>query len=139
MKTTFALEDIDRIASQLIKSFNNKIILFNGEMGAGKTTLISALVRSLGGTEEASSPTFSIVNEYEVENDYVYHFDFYRIKNHYEAQDIGVEDYFCSGYWNFIEWPDKIKTLLPSDVINVHLTIEPDNCRTIECFESEIF
>jgi tRNA threonylcarbamoyladenosine biosynthesis protein TsaE len=139
MKTTFALEDIDRIASQLIKSFNNKIILFNGEMGAGKTTLISALVRSLGGTEEASSPTFSIVNEYEVENDYVYHFDFYRIKNHYEALDIGVEDYFCSGYWNFIEWPDKIKTLLPSDVINVHLTIEPDNCRTIECFESEIF
>tara|TARA_Y100000385_G_scaffold290262_1_gene362696 strand:- start:4518 stop:4937 length:420 start_codon:yes stop_codon:yes gene_type:complete len=139
MKTTFALEDIDRIASQLIKSFNNKIILFNGEMGAGKTTLISALVRSLGGTEEASSPTFSIVNEYEVKNDYVYHFDFYRIKNHYEALDIGVEDYFCSGYWNFIEWPDKIKTLLPSDVINVHLTIEPDNCRTIECFESEIF
>ena len=139
MKTTFALEDIDRIASQLIKSFNNKIILFNGEMGAGKTTLISALVRSLGGTEETSSPTFSIVNEYEVENDYVYHFDFYRIKNHYEALDIGVEDYFCSGYWNFIEWPDKIKTLLPSDVINVHLTIEPDNCRTIECFESEIF
>jgi tRNA threonylcarbamoyladenosine biosynthesis protein TsaE len=139
MKTTFALEDIDRIASQLIKSFNNKIILFNGEMGAGKTTLISALVRSLGGTEEASSPTFSIVNEYEVENDYAYHFDFYRIKNHYEALDIGVEDYFCSGYWNFIEWPDKIKTLLPSDVINVHLTIEPDNCRTIECFESEIF
>ena len=131
MKTTFALEDIDRIASQLIKSFNNKIILFNGEMGAGKTTLISALVRSLGGTEEASSPTFSIVNEYEVENDYVYHFDFYRIKNHYEALDIGVEDYFCSGYWNFIEWPDKIKTLLPSDVINVHLTIEADNCRTI--------
>ena len=139
MKTTFALEDIDRIASQLIKSFNNKIILFNGEMGAGKTTLISALVRSLGGTEEASSPTFSIVNQYEVENDYVYHFDFYSIKNHYEAIDIGVEDYFCSGYWNFIEWPDKIKTLLPSDVINVHLTIEPDNCRTIECFESEIF
>ena len=78
-------------------------------MGAGKTTLISALVRTLGGTEEASSPTFSIVNEYEVENDYVYHFDFYRIKNHYEALDIGVEDYFCSGYWNFIEWPQKTR------------------------------
>ena len=138
MKTTFALEEIDQIASELVKNFNKKIILFNGEMGAGKTTLISAIVRALGGTEEASSPTFSIVNEYEVENDYVYHFDFYRIKNHYEALDIGVEDYFCSGYWNFIEWPEKIKTLLPSDVIIVNLTIEPDDRRSIEYFESEI-
>ena len=66
MKTTFPLEEIDQIASELVKNFNKKIILFNGEMGAGKTTLISALVRTLGGTEEASSPTFSIVNEYEV-------------------------------------------------------------------------
>jgi tRNA threonylcarbamoyladenosine biosynthesis protein TsaE len=138
MKKIFALKEIDQIANELIKRFNRKIILFNGEMGSGKTTLISTLVRALGSKEEASSPTFSIVNEYKVKNDFVYHFDFYRIKNHYEALDIGVEDYFCSGYWNFIEWPEKIKMLLPEDVINVNLTIISDELRCIECFEAEI-
>ena len=107
-------------------------------MGAGKTTLISAIVRALGGTEDASSPTFSIVNEYKVRNDFVYHFDFYRLKNHYEALDIGIEDYFCSGYWNFMEWSEKIKMLLPTNVIIVNLSIEADDRRTVECFESEI-
>jgi tRNA threonylcarbamoyladenosine biosynthesis protein TsaE len=139
MKTTFALEEIDQIANKLIENFSRKIVLFNGEMGAGKTTLICALVRALGGTEETSSPTFSIVNEYKVENDFVYHFDFYRIKNHYEALDIGIEDYFCSGYWNFIEWPEKIKILLPKEIIIVNMSIESDNLRSIEYFESEIF
>lgn len=138
MKKIFKLENIDQIAQDLKEVFCRKIVLFNGEMGAGKTTLISAIVRALGHSEETSSPTFSIVNEYKLENGYVYHFDFYRIKNHYEALDIGIDDYFCSGYWNFIEWPEKIKTLLPSDVIIVNLTIEPDDRRSIEYFESEI-
>ena len=138
MKKIFKLENIDQIAQELKEMFSRKIVLFNGEMGAGKTTLISALVRALGGTEDASSPTFSIVNEYKVADDFVYHFDFYRIKNHYEALDIGIEDYFCSGYWNFIEWPEKIKMLLPKDVTVVNLTIDNENQRTIECFESEI-
>lgn len=138
MKTTFSLEEIDQVAKELIKKFSKKIVLFNGEMGAGKTTLISAIVRALGGTEDASSPTFSIVNEYKVRNDFVYHFDFYRLKNHYEALDIGIEDYFCSGYWNFMEWSEKIKMLLPTNVITVNLSIEADERRTVECFESEI-
>lgn len=138
MKTTFSLEEIDQVAKELIKNFSKKIVLFNGEMGAGKTTLISAIVRALGGTEDASSPTFSIVNEYKVRNDFVYHFDFYRLKNHYEALDIGIEDYFCSGYWNFMEWSEKIKMLLPTNVIIVNLSIEADDRRTVECFESEI-
>ncbi|MGB0185934.1 MAG: tRNA (adenosine(37)-N6)-threonylcarbamoyltransferase complex ATPase subunit type 1 TsaE [Flavobacteriaceae bacterium] len=138
MKKTFSIKEIDQIAKELLEIFGSKIVLFNGEMGAGKTTLISALVRALGGTEDASSPTFSIVNEYKVTDDFVYHFDFYRIKNHYEALDIGVEDYFCSGYWNFIEWPEKIKMLLPKDVIVINLTIDNENQRTIEYFESEI-
>lgn len=138
MKKTFSIKEIDQIAKELIDVFGSKIVLFNGEMGAGKTTLISAIVRALGGTEDASSPTFSIVNEYQVSNDFVYHFDFYRIKNHYEALDIGVDDYFCSGYWNFIEWPEKIKMLLPKDVTVVNLTIDDKDVRTIECFESEI-
>ena len=138
MKKTFSIKEIDQIAKELIGVFSSKIVLFNGEMGAGKTTLISALVRALGGAEDASSPTFSIVNEYKVADDFVYHFDFYRIKNHYEALDIGVEDYFCSGYWNFIEWPEKIKMLLPKDVTIVNLTIENEDQRTIECFDGEI-
>ena len=100
-------------------------------MGSGKTTLIAALVRALGGISKTSSPTFSIVNEYKVDSDFVYHFDFYRIKNHYEALDIGVEDYFCSGYWNFIEWPEKIESLLPDDVTVVYITIESDNIRQL--------
>lgn len=138
MKKTFSIKEIDQIAKELLGVFSSKIVLFNGEMGAGKTTLISALVRALGGAEDASSPTFSIVNEYKVADDFVYHFDFYRIKNHYEALDIGVEDYFCSGYWNFIEWPEKIKMLLPKDVTVVNLTIDNENHRRIECFDSEI-
>lgn len=138
MKKTFSIKEIDQIAKELLGVFSSKIVLFNGEMGAGKTTLISALVRALGGAEDASSPTFSIVNEYKVTDDFVYHFDFYRIKNHYEALDIGVEDYFCSGYWNFIEWPEKIKMLLPKDVTVVNLTIDNEVQRTIEYFDSEI-
>ena len=88
MKKIFKLENIDQIAQDLKEVFCRKIVLFNGEMGAGKTTLISAIVRALGHSEETSSPTFSIVDEYKLENGYVYHFDFYRIKNHYEALDI---------------------------------------------------
>lgn len=138
MKKIFKLENIDQIAQELKEVFCRKIVLFNGEMGAGKTTLISAIVRALGHSEKTSSPTFSIVNEYKLENGYVYHFDFYRIKNHYEALDIGIEDYFCSGYWNFIEWPEKITNLLPREVMVVNLEIISTTERSIECFESEV-
>ena len=138
MKKIFKLENIDQIAQDIKEVFCRKIVLFNGEMGAGKTTLISAIVRALGHSEETSSPTFSIVNEYKLENGYVYHFDFYRIKNHYEALDIGIDDYFCSGYWNFIEWPEKITNLLPKKVMVVNLEIISTNERSIECFESEV-
>jgi len=138
MKKIFKLENIDQIAQDLKEVFCRKIVLFNGEMGAGKTTLISAIVRALGHSEETSSPTFSIVNEYKLENGYIYHFDFYRIKNHYEALDIGIDDYFYSGYWNFIEWPEKITNLLPKKVMVVNLEIISTNERSIECFESEV-
>ena len=137
MTILYTLDNIDAVATQLLNSFESKIILFNGEMGSGKTTLISALVRALGGISKTSSPTFSIVNEYKVDSDFVYHFDFYRIKNHYEALDIGVEDYFCSGYWNFIEWPEKIESLLPDDVTVVYITIESDYIRQLECVYSK--
>ena len=132
MSVKYSLGDIDKVARKLLEESKTKIILFKGEMGSGKTTLISAMVKILGGDSKASSPTFSIVNEYKVKSDIVYHFDFYRIKNHTEALDIGIEDYFYSGNWNFIEWPDKIKHILPDKTIAIKLTILSDQERELE-------
>jgi tRNA threonylcarbamoyladenosine biosynthesis protein TsaE len=127
----FDIEQIDKAANQLLESVNSKVILFYGEMGVGKTTLISALVKQLGGATEVSSPTFSIVNEYLVDNDKVYHFDFYRIEDEYEALDIGVEDYFDSGHWIFIEWPDKIKELLPLNAEISYIKLNKNGSRSL--------
>ena len=107
-------------------------------MGTGKTTLISAIVKEMGGTDSTSSPTFSIVNEYEVENDTVYHFDLYRLKNQYEALDMGIEDYFCSGAWNFIEWPEKIENLLPENVTVLKLFLAEDDGRVLKLSEKKL-
>ena len=133
MSVKYSLGDIDKLARKLLEESKTKIILFEGEMGSGKTTLISTMVKILGGDSKASSPTFSIVNEYKVKSDIVYHFDFYRIKNHIEALDIGIEDYFYSGNWNFIEWPDKIKHLLPDKITTIKLIILSDQERELEC------
>ena len=131
MTIDFDIEQIDKAANQLLESVNSKVILFYGEMGVGKTTLISALVRQLGGDSEVSSPTFSIVNEYIVDNDKVYHFDFYRIEDEYEALDIGVEDYFDSGHWIFIEWPEKIKELLPLNSEFSYIKLNKNGSRSL--------
>lgn len=128
----YSLKDIDKIARKLLEESQTKTILFKGEMGSGKTTLISAMVKILGGESKVSSPTFSIVNEYKVKSDIVYHFDFYRIKNQIEALDIGIEDYFYSGNWNFVEWPDKIKPLLPNNTTTVKLSILSNQERELE-------
>ncbi len=125
MNRSFDISDISLVAKQIIKSANSKLILFHGEMGIGKTTLINAVVKELGCEQDASSPTFSIVNEYEVKDGLVYHFDFYRLNDEYEAFDIGFEDYLYSGNWCFIEWPDKVENLLPENVNEVYL--EKDN------------
>lgn len=128
----YSLKDIDKIARKLLEESKTKTILFKGEMGSGKTTLISAMVKILGGKSKVSSPTFSIVNEYKVKSDIVYHFDFYRIKNQIEALDIGIEDYFYSGNWNFVEWPDKIKPILPNNTTTVKLSILSNQERELE-------
>jgi tRNA threonylcarbamoyladenosine biosynthesis protein TsaE len=128
----YSLKDIDKIARKLLEESQTKTILFKGEMGSGKTTLISAMVKILGGESKVSSPTFSIVNEYKVKSDIVYHFDFYRIKNQIEALDIGIEDYFYSGNWNFVEWPEKIKPLLPNNTTTVKLSILSNQERELE-------
>jgi tRNA threonylcarbamoyladenosine biosynthesis protein TsaE len=132
LKTIFDINEIDDVAKILLEEASTKTILFYGEMGVGKTTLISALVRALGGTEETSSPTFSIVNEYDVVNDKVYHFDFYRVNDEIEVYDIGIEDYLYSGHWCFIEWPDKIAGILPNDADISYIKLNTDGSRTLE-------
>ena len=116
MEITFSLNQIDEVAEKVIAQNPNKIILFNGEMGAGKTTFIKALSKTLGVSSPTSSPTFSLVNEYEAnDGNLVYHFDVYRIKNETEAYDMGIDEYLYSGEWCFIEWAEKIENLIPKE------------------------
>jgi tRNA threonylcarbamoyladenosine biosynthesis protein TsaE len=106
---------------------DQQLFIFEGEMGAGKTTFIKALCKELGVKETVSSPTFSIVNEYEAVGRIIYHFDFYRIKNLQEAYDIGYEEYFYSGNTCLIEWPERIAELLPEHYIKVQIeALSPD-------------
>ena len=127
----FDLETIDDVAKLLLKNFKTKTVLFYGDMGVGKTTLISALLKALGGTEKATSPTFSIVNEYKIKDDIVYHFDFYRIKDKEELFDLGLEEYFYSDCYCFVEWPEKAAGLLNGNVVEVGITKNKE-CRTIK-------
>lgn len=106
--------------------------LFLGEMGAGKTTLIQNICRVLGVVDTATSPTFSIVNEYRDKNDEsIYHFDFYRIKDETEAMDIGVEEYFDSGKLCLVEWPEKIPSLIPNQYLSITISLETQTSRKI--------
>jgi len=110
---------------------NNKVVLFFAPMGAGKTTLINELCRQLQVYDQPSSPTFSIVNEYTSPNGNIYHFDFYRLKDEEEALDLGYEDYFFSGNYCFIEWPEKINSLLPEDAIVIKISLTTAGSREI--------
>ena len=132
MNKNFDISDINLVAKQILKSANSKIIAFYGEMGIGKTTLISEMVKELGYKHDVSSPTFSIVNEYEVTDGLVYHFDFFRLNDESEAFDIGFEDYLYSGNWCFIEWPEKVINLLPDNVNKIYLNKNQDFKRNIK-------
>jgi tRNA threonylcarbamoyladenosine biosynthesis protein TsaE len=118
-----SLSSLKEIAKEMITfSEQNKIFCFYGEMGVGKTTLIKELIKFLGVEEEGSSPTFSIVNEYvSNEGKSIYHFDFYRINSEEEAFDFGYEEYFYSGNYCFIEWPEKIDNLLPDSFVKINI------------------
>ncbi len=122
MDFVFSLDKIDSAAAHFFESNPNKVVLFNGLMGAGKTTFIKALCRHLGVEDVTSSPTFSLVNDYETpEGKSIYHFDLYRINSEIEALDMGIEEYLYSGNWCFIEWPEKIPNLLPDNVTTVNI------------------
>tara|TARA_R110002072_G_scaffold103137_1_gene226374 strand:- start:25860 stop:26270 length:411 start_codon:yes stop_codon:yes gene_type:complete len=131
MEITFTLQDLPEIAGKLLAAADTKTLLFYGDMGVGKTTLINVMARQLGVQEPLKSPTFSIVNEYLLENDTLYHFDCYRIENDDEALDIGIDEYFESGHWCFIEWPNKIERLLPEGNTMIKLTKNQNGSRTV--------
>jgi tRNA threonylcarbamoyladenosine biosynthesis protein TsaE len=131
MEITYTLGELPEVAGKVLNNSPTKTLLFYGEMGVGKTTLIKELAKKLGVKDILNSPTFSIVNEYMLDEDKLYHFDFYRIESEEEAMDIGVEDYFESGHWSLIEWPDKIPHLLPESNTRIQLTKNQNGSRTI--------
>jgi tRNA threonylcarbamoyladenosine biosynthesis protein TsaE len=121
MEIIFSLNEIKYVATKILSENPNKVILFNGLMGVGKTTLIKELAKLVGVKEVTSSPTFSLVNEYKaLDNQFVYHFDVYRLKNEIEALDMGIDEYLYSGNWCFIEWAENIPSLIPK----IHSIIE---------------
>jgi len=133
MNIVFSLDQIQEAAEQIIAQKPKKIILFNGEMGVGKTTLIKQLCKNLGVEDATSSPTFSLVNEYYTSsNQIVYHFDFYRLNKETEALDMGVDDYLYSGNWCFIEWSEKIASLIPEEHSVVTIELLADGKRNLE-------
>ena len=120
-----SLDDLKQCAEDLLLQYKDRrIFAFYGEMGAGKTTLIKELCKALNVIDQVSSPTFSIINEYEtIDNRRVYHADFYRIKDEQEAINIGFMDYLYSGSYCFIEWSQKIDNLLPEDSVKVQINL----------------
>ena len=129
------IQNIDTIresAREFIQNIGDrKVFAFYGKMGAGKTTFVKAICEELGVEDVITSPTFAIVNEYEANNQSIYHFDFYRIKRLEEVYDMGYEDYFYSGALCFIEWPELIDDLLPEDAVKVTITENADGTRTV--------
>ena len=137
MKKIYTLLEVDQIAREIIELISGKVVLFYGQMGVGKTTLIKEICKSLHTEDIISSPTFSLVNEYRTQNDEpIYHFDFYRIDSEEEALDIGVEDYFYSGDWCLIEWPNNIQNLLPLDAVEIHLSHAAEGKRSIQLIQN---
>ena len=126
------ISELESVAAKIVnKAGKRKIIIFNGEMGAGKTTLIKEICVKLGVKENVSSPTFGIINAYSGSKGEVFHFDAYRIENEKEAFDIGIEEYLYSDHWCLIEWPDKIEAFLPGkkEILEVDIKVD-SNSRT---------
>jgi len=135
------LNSLDAAAQFIIDSSpNQSFYTFQGEMGVGKTTLIKAMAKRLGSRDNVTSPTFSLVNEYALEGgerNTIYHFDFYRILGLDEVYDIGYEEYFYSGQFCFVEWPDKIARLLPDSFIEIRISriSSAENTRELTIFK----
>lgn len=132
MVYTFKAKDLKIIGKYLIEDLSTKVVRIDGPIGAGKTTLISSICKSLGVEEPISSPTFSLVNTYKSRDGIIYHFDFYRIQNAHEALDIGLEEYLESGNLCFMEWAEKITPHLPLNYDHYKLEVIDKEHRKIK-------
>lgn len=138
MIKNYTLQQLPEIAKEVLKLAKNKVVLFYGEMGVGKTTLIKEIVKQLGVLDNVSSPTFSLVNEYHSKKgNKIYHFDFYRINDEEEAMDMGIEEYFYSNCWCLVEWPNKVENLLPLKSVSITITTNSNQQRTLELINNE--
>ena len=131
MHLTYMLKDLPKVAETVLKNASNKTLLFYGEMGVGKTTLIKEIAKKLGVTDVLSSPTFSIVNEYKLGHESLFHMDCYRLETMEEALDIGIEDYLDSNNWKLIEWPERIESLLTEKGTSIELIKNSNGSRTL--------
>ena len=133
MEYIYELNQIDKVAEQIIAQLKYPTILFYGDLGAGKTTLIKALVKALGSNDSVSSPTFSLINEYKTrDGDTIYHLDLYRLKEENEAYDIGIEEILDSRSLKFIEWPQKINNLIDNNVHSAKISSINESKRKLE-------
>ncbi|MEM8897328.1 MAG: tRNA (adenosine(37)-N6)-threonylcarbamoyltransferase complex ATPase subunit type 1 TsaE [Bacteroidota bacterium] len=131
--TSYGLEDNLSIAEQLLHTCkDHRIFAFSGNLGAGKTTLIKSLCQFLGVEQDVVSPTFTLVHEYSSPAGDIYHFDFYRMKSEMEAYDIGVYEYLDSGSYCFLEWAEKIQSLLPEDTVWVDISVLSETSRLVK-------
>ncbi len=131
MTIEYTLTDLPDVANKIISNIKEKIVLFEAEMGVGKTTLIKEICKHLGVQSVISSPTYSLVNEYECNDGLIYHFDFYRINDEEEAYQIGFEEYLDSNEWIFIEWPENVAGLLPESSTRIKIKIVDGNKRIL--------
>jgi len=134
VKKAFRIEELNSISKQILSELEPCILCFHGSMGVGKTTLIKSLIKNLGAVDTGNSPTFGLVNEYHtLQGELIaYHFDFYRIEQEEEALDMGIEEYFDSNAYVFIEWPEKIANLLPDTHKKIRLELVDETSRLIE-------
>ncbi|MBE7630123.1 tRNA (adenosine(37)-N6)-threonylcarbamoyltransferase complex ATPase subunit type 1 TsaE [Tenacibaculum piscium] len=133
MNINYSLTDLPEIAKNILEKAPHKVLLFQGDMGVGKTTLIKEICKTLGVIDIAHSPTFSLVNQYEAQNNTpVYHFDFYRIESEEEAYDMGIEEYLYSNNWCLIEWPENVKNLLPLEAVTIKIVLLENGQRNIQ-------
>jgi tRNA threonylcarbamoyladenosine biosynthesis protein TsaE len=129
----YSIDQIDDAAIYILQNLSTNILLFEGEMGSGKTTLIKAIVKHLGSNDEVSSPTFAIVNEYKTPVKTIYHFDLYRLDDMEEALDFGIEEYLSDkNAVNLIEWPEIIREIIPDNSQKIRIIVKDFKTREIQ-------